>query len=347
MMRRFCLGLAAVATVVSGMALALFLTTPDDLRDPTDEEIRAGILGAVRPLASAEELKRRISESLEANDPEEAGDLFDLADLLGITIDPALRRRYDEQLEWLPTLMRSASAGTRGFVTGEGEGTAGAVGAVVSDLTVIGDLRDATAQAGHYLNNEPVDEVVLALSAAGIGLTGAVIATSGLAIPVKAGVSVAKLAYRTGRMTKGFSRSVVELAMLKNTMKLQDAMKSLGAISKAASPRGALTVMRSLGHVDELPRAEKVAVMMGKPTAGLFKVAGRRVFDGFAKVAVRSAAAVWAVSAMIASAVIAFLGLLVSAITAFGTVMATLRLFHKAVVRAFRSLFPRDDPAAG
>ena len=90
--------------------------------------------------------------------------------------------------------MRSASAGTRGFVTGEGEGTAGAVGAVVSDLTVIGDLRDATAQAGHYLNNEPVDETVLALSAAGIGLSGAIIATSGVAITFKAGVSVAKLA---------------------------------------------------------------------------------------------------------------------------------------------------------
>ena len=36
--------------------------------------------------------------------------------------------------------------------------------------------------------------------------------------------------------------------------------------------------------------------MMGKPTAGLFKVAGRRVFDGFANVAVRSVAAVWAVA---------------------------------------------------
>ena len=75
--------------------------------------------------------------------------------------------------------MRSASAGTHGFVTGEGEGTAGAVGAVISDLTVVGDVRDATAQAGHYLNDEPVDETVLALSTAGIGLSGAVLATGG------------------------------------------------------------------------------------------------------------------------------------------------------------------------
>jgi hypothetical protein len=148
-------------------------------------------------------------------------------------------------------------------------------------------------------------------------------------------------------MTKGFARSVVELAKLKDTAKLQAGMKSLGAIGKAASPRGALTVMRSLEHVDDLPRAEKVAVMMGKPTAGLFKVAGRRVFDGFAKIAGRSAAAVWAISAMIISAVVGLLGLLLSAFTALGAVMAMLHLFRKAVIRAFRSLFPRDGPAAG
>lgn len=325
MMRRFGRYLAVLAALTASLALAVFAITPDDLRDPTDEEIRTGILATVRPLASPEELERRISESLEADRPDEAGDMFDLADRLGIAIDPALRRRYDEKLRWLPTLMRSASAGTRGFVTGEGEGTAGAAGAVISDLTVVGDLRDATAQAGHYFNDEPVDETILALSTAGIGLSGAMLATGGAAISLKAGVSVAKLAHRTGRMTKGFARSVVELARLRNTAKLQDAMKSLGAISKAASPRGALTVMRNLDHVDELPRAEKVAVMMGKPTAGLFKVAGRRVFDGFAKIAVRSAAAVWAIGTMIISAIVGFLGLLLSAITASGAVMAALR----------------------
>jgi hypothetical protein len=325
MMRRFGLGLAAVAAIAACLALAVFAIIPDDLRDPTDEEIRTGILASVRPLAPPEELERRISESLDADDPEEAGDLFELADLLGIEIDPALRHRYDEKLRWLPTLVRSAGAGTHGFVTGEGEGTAGAVGAVISDLTVVGDLRDATAQAGHYLNNEPVDETLLALSTAGIGLSGAVLATGGGAIALKTGVSLAKLAHRTGKMTKGFSRSLADLVRLGDTAKLQDALKSVGAIAKAASPRGALSVMRNLDHVDELPRAEKVAVMMGKPTAGLFKVAGRRAFDGFAKIAVRSAAAVWALGAMIVSALVGLLGLLLSAITASAAVMAVLR----------------------
>jgi hypothetical protein len=321
-MRRFGLGLAAVAAFV---ALAVFAIAPDDLRDPTEDEIRTGILAAVRPLASPEELERQISESLDADNPEEAGDLFELADLLGIAVDPALRGRYDEKLRWLPTLMRSASAGTQGFVTGEGEGTAGAVGAVISDLTVVGDLRDTTAQAGHYLNDEPVDETVLALSTAGIGLSGAVLATGGGAIALKTGVSLAKLAHRTGKMTKGFSRSLAELVRLGDTAKIQDALKSVGTIAGTASPRGALTVMRNLEHVDELPRAEKVAVMMGKTTAGLFKVAGRRVFDGFAKIAVRSAAAVWAIGAMIVSALVGLLGLLLSAIAASAAAMAVLR----------------------
>jgi hypothetical protein len=335
-MRRFGLRLAAVAAIAACLALAVFAITPDGLRDPTEDEIRTGILAAVRPLASPEELERQISESLDVDSPEEAGDLFELADLLGIAVDPAPRHRYDEKLRWLPTLMRSASAGTHGFVTGEGEGTAGAVGAVISDLTVVGDLRDATAQAGHYLNDEPVDETVLALSTAGIGLSGAVLATGGGAIALKTGVSLAKLAHRTGKMTKGFSRSLAELVRLRDTAKIQGALKSVGTIAGTASPRGALSVMRNLEHVDELPRAEKVAVMMGKPTAGLFKVAGRRVFDGFAKIAVRSAAAVWALGAMIVSALVGLLGLLLSTIAASGAAMAVLR-----------RLFPGGASSAG
>ena len=91
MMRRFGLGLAAVAAIAACLALALFAIIPDDLRDPTEDEIRTGILAAVRPLASPEELERQISESLDADNPEEAEDLFELADLLGIAVDPVHR----------------------------------------------------------------------------------------------------------------------------------------------------------------------------------------------------------------------------------------------------------------
>jgi len=330
MMKRFGMGLAAVATITAGVSLGVFLTTPNDLRDPTDEEIRAGILATVRPLAPAEELERQISESLKADDPEEAGDLFELADLLGITIDPALRRQYDEKLEWLPTMMRSARAGARGFITGEGEGMAGEVGAIISDLTVVGDLRDAGVQAKHFLTGEPVDEFVLALSGIGIGLTVVTVTSIGAALPARIGVSVAKITERTGRMTKGFARSFIELAQIKNTAKLQESVKSLGTIWKSASPRATLTAMRSLEHVDDLPRAEKVAVMMGKPTAGLFKVAGRRVFDGFAKIAVKSVKAVWALWTLIVSAALGFLGLILSTVAVWWTRHLLRKAVHSA-----------------
>jgi hypothetical protein len=122
----------------------------------------------------------------------------------------------------------------------------------------------------------------------------------------------------------------MELAKLKNTAKLQDGMKSLGAIGKAASPRGALTVMRNLERVDDLPRAEKVAVMMGKPTAGLFKVAGRRVFDGFAKIAVKSVKAVWALWALIVSAALGLLGLILSTVVVWWTRHLLRKAVHSA-----------------
>ncbi|EWY36508.1 hypothetical protein N825_26625 [Skermanella stibiiresistens SB22] len=331
LIRRIGVGLFGGAVVVAVVSGAVFVANPDEHREPTDAEIREGLISLARETTPRVELERRIAESLAGDDPEGAADYFQLADLTGVEIDPDLKHRFAEETAFLPGLMRSAGAGTRGFVTGDGEGTAGTVGAVLSDLTVIGDLRDATAQTGHYLRGEEVDEVMLALSAAGIGLTAATLATAGVALPVKLGVSVAKVARRTGKMSKEFAHSIVELARLGNTAKLRDAMRSVGAIGGATSPRGALTVIRSLDHVDELPKAERIAAVMGKPTAGLFKVAGRRVLTAVSKVAVRSVAAVWALVALIASAVIGLVGLVLSAVTTLKVFKGLFRLGNAAV----------------
>lgn len=326
MIRQIGIGLAGSAAVAGALSAAVLLAVPDELREPTDEEIRGSVAATVRTLAPRAELERRIAESLDSGDTEEAEDWFHLADLTSVEIDPALRRRYDEQTAPLPTLLRSAAAGASGFVTGAGDSTAATVGAFVSDLTVVGDLRDAAAQTGNMLQGEPVDEVIMALSAAGIGLTAATLATGGTALPVKLGASVVKLAHKTGRMTKGFARSLADLGRLGDTAKLNRSLESLGAVGKATSPRGALTVMRSLDHVDDLPRAERLATAVGKPTAGVFKVAGRRALDGLAKVAVRSAAAVWALAALLISAAVGFVGLVLAALGMLGTLRMLWRI---------------------
>jgi hypothetical protein len=63
-----------------------------------------------------------------------------------------------------------------GFVTGKGDSTAGIAGAVTSDLTVIGDLRDIALEGGKMIAGEEYSELILGLSVVGIGVTAATIA---------------------------------------------------------------------------------------------------------------------------------------------------------------------------
>src|SRR5690606_41661399 len=58
-----------------------------------------------------------------------------------------------------------------GVWTGRAEDGVGVACAVASDLVVFGDVRDLTRQAGRWLRGEDADEVLVALSAAGIALT--------------------------------------------------------------------------------------------------------------------------------------------------------------------------------
>ena len=114
-----------------------------------------------------------------------------------------------------------------GFVTGAGTSTAGLAGAVTSDFTVVGDVRDIGIEGSKMVAGEDYSKLVLGLSVVGLAATVATVATGGGGIVAKTGVSVLKAAKRAGTLTADFARRLTRL--------VEDAVnfRELGRIAKA------------------------------------------------------------------------------------------------------------------
>ncbi len=100
------------------------------------------------------------------------------------------------------TSQEKAVAVAQGALTGQVSDAWTAIGAIGSDLLVIGDLRDLAIQSWRYQQGLPVDQVVAVLSGIGVATTAAEL--TGVGVTVDAGTSVAKngwrLAQRSGKV---------------------------------------------------------------------------------------------------------------------------------------------------
>ncbi len=85
------------------------------------------------------------------------------------TVDPKKLEEFKTDLEY--TIAEKIKSTADGAFTGRVYDTYSGIGAVSSDLTLYGDIRDLSIQAWKYLNNEKTDSIVAALSGAGIVLS--------------------------------------------------------------------------------------------------------------------------------------------------------------------------------
>ena len=95
-----------------------------------------------------------------------------------------------------------------GIMTGQGETPEQLGGAIASDLFVIGDIRDLAIAAHDYANGNSVDEVVVVISAIGVGITAGTYASAGGAAPVRIGASILKAAKKAKGLSPSFVRSL-------------------------------------------------------------------------------------------------------------------------------------------
>lgn len=180
--------------------------------------------------------------------------------------NPVLRTRLEDARAGIVAerddFMRRLGDVGHGALTGTGDSVEALAGAVTADLFVFGDVRDLVIQGGRRLRGEDTDEVIVALSAAGLALT--------LAPAVDFGTAILKFARRAGALTEAFASRLLKLARgavsERNAAPLAEVAGDVATLGRSARPAAAVAILK---HVDD-PLALRAAARVSQRPGGSF-----------------------------------------------------------------------------
>ncbi|HYG85873.1 MAG TPA: hypothetical protein VD978_06415 [Azospirillum sp.] len=343
------LGLAVVGTCVA-------LLAPPQVREASDEELRATLMETLRRDAGGDRLERAVTLALDTGDLDAAADLFNLADALSVPVDPALRVRWRDETTGLAATKRALDKAWRGAIDRRADDPAGVAGVVVSYAVGLGDVLDLTEEAGKLLRGEAVDALTIGLSVAGLAATAGGVATMGGALPARSGLSLAKVARVPGLLTPAFRAELarmasraVDLPQFRKTIagvrwyrpdelaaatrlyaarvdagELRAVAASVQAIEAASSRRAALAVLRTVDGAQDLRKAERAARVLGPATGGAFRLLGKGIFSAFVVAVTLTMQVLWAI-----------------AMAAFGILMAIAGALARSAARRWMNNAPK------
>ncbi len=212
-------------------------------------------------------------------------------------------------------MLRNAGDFAGAYITGHADSAAGLAGAVVSDLTVVGDVRDIISEGGKAAMGDDYSQFLLTLAAIGLAAEGVTLATGGSSLVVKVAVSVLKVAKRTGNLTASFTSRMVRLARAASRSadtpiattgsvtvrsrriaddipqavaraELRSTLGAVNTMARNAGPAEAVRLMRYVNTTDDARdlasftsrfgrRSRAVAELTGKYTLRAFRVSMR------------------------------------------------------------------------
>ena len=226
-----------------------------------------------------------------------------LAGLLHIDLLPSTLSGIESHNGFLEKSWRNTKDFTSGFLNGEGRSAVGMSGSIASDLTVYGDLRDLKKEGSKYMDDEPYDSFILNISLVGIGLSASQLLSAGAATPLKVGASVLKVAKKTGKLTKPFTKvlskrlsKTVDTKLLKtlefdSLFKLEKTTKTIAKsidikpvkslfndvnlIKKNSSLIDTISIMKYVDTPKDLKAIGKISGKYKANTKGVMKVLGK------------------------------------------------------------------------
>lgn len=267
----------------------------------------------LRQTTSTEDLSTRINSALDEDDFDSALMYTEIAEFAGFSLTPEAADAMHQATGITATVVRNTTDVISGFVTGDATSLAGLGGAVASDLTVVGDVRDISDQAPRMMAGEPYNELILGLSVVGVGITGATVATGGGGLPGRVAVSLLKVAAKTGSLTVDFSRTLTRMVGdAVNFPGLRETLRSV-RLSDSAATREAVTayarsintaelapvvarmndlrvnagasesvrLMRFVRSTDDLDDIANMSAALGRKTRGIAEITGKTSLRAF------------------------------------------------------------------
>lgn len=285
---------------------------------------------------NADVAARGIDDALAAKDADLAKSFVDLADARHVAIDDDRREKVEAAVAEAASASTAMKSFAYGFVSGEPTDATSFAGTALGDLFVFGDVRDAVREGSRLATGEKADELVLGLAAVGLAITAGTYATFGAAAPVRVGLTLAKVARKTGRLGGELAssigrmlRGVVDWSALKKAIsgvsisepalairaardavkveragKLVDLARDVGKVEAKAGTQAALDGLKVAETPREMSRVAKLADKEGGKTRAILKVGGRA--------AIMLSAAAFDLATWILGALLTVLGFVVS-----------------------------------
>jgi hypothetical protein len=287
------IGPALVAVALLAAAAAYVVPRAGDALDALDDPSRVAD-HAMGDKFDATVVQREIEGALAANDADLAQSFADLAADRHVALDPSLVEKVKAATAEAATTRHKAQSFARGFITGEPDDMAALAGTTLGDLFVFGDIRDALREGTRLAMGQKADELVLGLASAGIAITAASYVTFGAAAPARAGLTLMKVARKTGslgnelagslgRMVRqaGFSEPAVAARVGRDAVKVERAggllnfARDVGRVEKAAGGRAAFDGLKIAKEPGDMTRVARLAEKEGSRTRAILKIAGR------------------------------------------------------------------------
>ena len=276
------------------------------------EELAPNIAQRFKQAMSIETMQAQIETQIKAQQLHAAQQSMQLAQYFSYPLDYPT---YQKQIDELDTIYYRSTTNIShflsGFATGKGDSNIAVAGAMTSDFTVIGDVRDLHEQYQHYQAGQSVNQLIVILSGVGISLTAATIGSVGVTAPIKAGTSLLKFASKTGRLSASFTQELlrkgqrafdwqkfIRLSKAENNVfgikraAMQtfnpQAMKSLSQLGDQAnnirkatsSTADTVHLLKYVDNSQDLASVEKLALKHGIHSRGIMTVLGKTALRG-------------------------------------------------------------------
>jgi hypothetical protein len=251
--------------------------------------------------------QRGIEDALANKDADLAESFVDLAAERHVALDPALIEKVNAAVAESESTRHAAESFALGLVTGEPNDMVGFAGTALGDLFVFGDIRDAVREGTRLATGQKADELVLGLAAVGLAITAGTYATVGAVAPARVGLSLAKAARKTARLSGDLAtymgrtvRQIVDWGQLKRAItgvsisepalairaardavkvgragRLVDLARDVGRVQAKAGTQAAFDGLKIAETPREMSRVAKLAEKEGSKTRAILKVAGR------------------------------------------------------------------------